>query len=118
MNIQIIETSARETLSILDPKSGMDFIQDLMGNHDALPDYNDDLDAYEMTQADFDWWLDLTARYEKQDHRMHKIRKDADDRDAFDSAWESYNASNDLDDLPSYMEQFCDAWEAGEFEDA
>lgn len=115
MNIQIIETGARETLSIIDPKSGMDWIQDIMGNHDALPDYNDEIDAYEMTQEDYDWWLDLTTRYERQDHRMYELRQDAESADDFLAAWESYNAANDLEDLPGYMEQFCDAWEAGEF---
>lgn len=115
MKIQIIETGALETLSIIDPKSGMDFVQDLMGNHESLPDYNDEIDAYEMTLEDYGWWLDLTTRYEKQDHRMYELRQYADDRDAFDSSWESYNAANDLEDLPGYMEQFCDDWEAGEF---
>lgn len=116
MNIKIIETGARATLSIIDPKTGTDFIQDLMGNHGSLPDYRDDIDAYEMSQGDYDWWLDLTTRYERQDYRMHELRKDAENPEEFVAAWEDYNASNDLEDLPGYMEQFCDAWEAGEFD--
>ena len=112
MNVQIIETGNRETLSIVDPKSGCDWIHDLMGNHGELPDYNDEIDAYEMSQEDYDWWADLTARYEKANHRMYSLRQDADDSDEFSAAWEGYNTANDLEDLPGMMNQFCDQWEA------
>ncbi len=115
MNIQIIETGAYETLSIIDPQSGTDWIQDLLGNYDALPRYNGDIDAYEMTQAEYNWWLDLTATYEKQDRRMHELRQRAESVEEFLAAWARYNSSNDLEDMPAQMEQFCDAWEAGDF---
>jgi len=112
MNVQIIETGKREILSIIDPQSGCDWIQDIMGNYGALPCYNDEIDAYEMSQGCYDWWADLTARYEKADHRMHDLRKAADDADEFSAAWEAYNTANDLDDMPGMMDLFCDQWVA------
>ncbi|NCC05839.1 MAG: hypothetical protein EOM37_17775 [Proteobacteria bacterium] len=118
MDVQIIETGARVELSIIDPKSGMDWTNDLMGNYGALPDYDDETDAYMMSQADYDWWASLIDDYQRADYRMYELRRDwtseRDDGDEweFDAAWEGYNTANDLEEYPGMMEQFCDQWES------
>ena len=45
MDVKIIETGEMESLSIID--NGINWINDLMGNHEALPDREVDEDGYE-----------------------------------------------------------------------
>ena len=113
MNVQIIETGERETLSIIDPKSGCDWIMDMMGNCDELPEYDDELDAYMMRQSEYDWWSNLTYEYEKADHRMHDLRASLTDeeQDVFDALLADMNSSSDLEDVPAMMNSLCDQWE-------
>ena len=113
MNVQIIETGERETLSIIDPKSGCDWIQDMMGNCDELPEYDDDADAYMMRQSEYDWWSNLTYEYEKADHRMFDLRASLtpEQVEEFDALWVDMNNSSDLEDVPAMMINLCDQWE-------
>lgn len=59
MKIIIKETSVTETLSIIDPKTGIDYILDFIGNTGAFADnqfnYDEEFDAYICDQATFDW---------------------------------------------------------------
>lgn len=62
MNVQIIETGARFTLSVIDPQTHVDWSQDLIGNAGAIGPglrqftWSADADAYLTDQATYDWW--------------------------------------------------------------
>lgn len=60
MKIIIKETSEVKTLSIVDPKSGIDYVADFIGNTGALIDgqfvWDEDHDAYMCDRETFDWW--------------------------------------------------------------
>ena len=43
-------------LSITDPKTGIDWTRDLLGNADAL-NYDNDLEQYTMDIDEYNWWL-------------------------------------------------------------
>lgn len=77
MKIIIKETSAIETLSIIDPKSGVDYISDFIGNTGALIDgqfeWDEDRDAYVCGQDTFDWWSVVVTVNQELNDRIHDL---------------------------------------------
>jgi hypothetical protein len=114
MKVTIIETKKAETLNIIDPKSGMDWTNDLLGNHGGLPEYNDETDSYHMTQESFNWWNNLIEKYEAADYRCFEIKSmlSEEQEQGFDSGLQEV-LNCDLEDMPGYMNDFCDEWESG-----
>ena len=82
MKIIIKETSAVQELSIIDPKSGVDYIGDFIGNTGALFDgqfeWDYDLDAYVCTQETFDWWDTVVTDNQLLDDRIHDLIQEHD----------------------------------------
>lgn len=80
MKIIIKETSAAETLSIIDPKSGVDYILDFIGNAGALIDgqfdRDEDRDAYVCGQDTYDWWHAVVTANQVLDDRIHELVKE------------------------------------------
>lgn len=58
MEIYNTTTGKTESLSIIDRKTGLDWVNDLLGNHGA-PNYNRDEERYEMLGEDIDWWQNI-----------------------------------------------------------
>jgi hypothetical protein len=60
MKIKIKETGKIKHLNIYDPKTGIDWTNDLIGNAGALQDgqfeYDYDTDVYLTNQDTFNWW--------------------------------------------------------------
>lgn len=110
MKIRIIETGKTEELSIIDPKSGTNWINDLMGNHGALPEYDDEDDCYLMQQESFEWWDKLVDDYQAADNRRHNLlqRLDEEKRDKFVA--EITDTDVDLEDLPTIINNICDEY--------
>jgi hypothetical protein len=75
MKIKITDTNKIETLEIIDPATGTNWINDLMGNHGELPDYDEDSDTYELNQACFNWWEDVAEKLQTANYRLHEIRR-------------------------------------------
>lgn len=80
MKIIIKETQKIETLSIIDPKTGVDYISDFVGNTGALIDgqfeWNEDRDAYICDQETYDWWKEGVASNQKLVNRTHELVKE------------------------------------------
>lgn len=112
MNVTIVETKERKSLNITDPKTGMDWTNDLMGNYDGLPEYDEETDSYLMTTDDYKWWADLIARYQEADDRYYEIAKELDpaEREEFEDIVASH-CSVDLENHPEALQQACDEWE-------
>lgn len=108
MNVKIEETGKIETLEISDPKSGMNWINDLMGNHGELPEYDDEQDIYLMDQESFDWWKSLTTNLDAAENRYQELRSESDDPHKMDDDKNEFVGNCDLEDLPGYIDQFCD----------
>lgn len=107
MKITIIETNEKTELSIIDPKSGCDWTNDLLGNHNELPDYDDD-DTYHMSQKSYDWWADLIENYQAADNRCHALLQELSGKTYDDMENEIHNINCDLEDLPAYINDICD----------
>lgn len=60
MQIFIKDSGKEETLALYDTKTGIDYINDFIGNEGALRDgqfvYDDDRNTYVCNQDTFDWW--------------------------------------------------------------
>ena len=64
MKIIIKETQELKELKFIDRKSGCEYTNDLVGNHQEL-NYNEEIDRYEFTQDDFDFWEKYLSDHEK-----------------------------------------------------
>ena len=104
MNIIIKETLAVETLSIIDPKSGVDYISDFIGNQGALSDgqftWNDEKHAFECDQDTFDWWDKVVAEHQALGYRIQELAEEH-GAEAVHNAYVEHERSHvDLEDLP------------------
>lgn len=112
MKIKIIETGKIEELNIIDPKSGVNWINDLMGNHGALPEYDEDSDYYLMSLNDFEWWDNLIDAYQSADNRHHDLLSRLDEKSLNNFVVEiEDNTAVDLEDLPRVIHFICDKYE-------
>jgi len=79
MNIIIKETNAPETLSIIDPKTGVDYITDFIGNTGALDrdfEWDDDRGAYVCSQETYDWWEQVVSDNQALEDRIHTLAQE------------------------------------------
>lgn len=111
MNVQIKESGDIKKLSIVDSKSGVDYINDFIGNTGALTDgqfnYNDDLDLYEATQENFDWWEKVSKEYEKADFAKKQFLDSIENDEKREIAERKINDSCncDLENMAGYIMQ-------------
>lgn len=73
MNIIIKETNAVETLSIIDPNSGVDYIYDLVAGQ---IDWCEDREAYICDRETFDWWDAVVTANQSLDDRICDLVKE------------------------------------------
>jgi len=111
MKVRINETGEINDLSIIDPKSGVNWINDLMGNHGALPDYDDDNGIYPMSRDDFEWWADFCKDLQTAEDRAHEIRRTIDNSKYEDFLHALGDFSGDLEDNPAHIQAVCDEYE-------
>ena len=73
MNIQIRETKETKTLRLRDPRTGVDWIEDFIGNAGGWEffEYDEDSGNYLVDQDDFDWWNDIIDEYQKADNEEY-----------------------------------------------
>ena len=113
MEIKIEETGVEVELSIIDPRSGVDWISDLLGDHNVVMKEGGGIgDLLEMSQDDYEWWSDLTERYQIADFRYYDLRKTLPDDDSGYLVEAVENLSCDLEDYPELLQQICDDFDA------
>ena len=116
MEIRIKETGKIEHLELIDPKSGVCWVRDLMGNHDATPPMEQDTEGYEtgrymMAQYDFNWWSNLCRAYQESSDREEDIRwsLNPEKREEFEQELSAINC--DLEDIPAIVNEICDRFD-------
>lgn len=74
MKVIIKETNKEETLEFIDPRTGIDWVTDFIGNYGALDDgqfeWDEELDAYLCDQETFDWWEKVVTDNEDLEDRI------------------------------------------------
>lgn len=73
-------------------KNELDYTEDLVGSG-PMPAYNDDVDAYEMTEDEYNWWKNLIAMQERCD----ELEEEISDQDAIEEMKEQCG-NTDLED--------------------
>lgn len=97
--MKILVNGEERNLSIIDRKSGCDWILDLLGNYNAL--VQDENENYVMDEDDYNWWSEYIAGVEKYEDLAEEMIEDG-----FDSE-EIWNVINeaiggiDLEDQPA-----------------
>lgn len=80
MKIIIKETNAQESLEIIDPRTGINWIQDFIGNTGALTDgkfvLDEEQDAYICDQDTFDWWFKVVSENESLENRIYELTQE------------------------------------------
>lgn len=84
LTLKIKETQETKTLSLIDPKTGVDWISDYIGNtcdmtNGALT-YDAESDIYHISQDDFDYWADMVSMRDAVDNRMYDMHLSDDEK--------------------------------------
>lgn len=86
MEIVIKETGAVETLLLIDSKTGCDWFNDLVENHDGFGDDPDgkfveetdedgfDTGRFVTSQENFDWWENIVSQMDDLERRIENLR--------------------------------------------
>lgn len=104
MNILIKETLAVETLSIIDPKSGVDYISDFIGNTGALIDgqfaWDEEKNTYVCDQETFNWWNKVVGEHQALNYRIQDLTEEHGSEAVNDAYIDQERCHVDLEDLP------------------
>jgi hypothetical protein len=77
MKILIKDTNKIESLEIIDPRTGINWIEDFVGNTGALTDgqfeYEDETGSYLCEQSTFDWWSKVVSDNEALENRIYDL---------------------------------------------
>lgn len=80
MQVKIIETGEVKTLKLIGPNSGVDFVQDFVGNGGGFENkdfaYNYDKDVYEATSQAFDWWHQVISDQQELVERIEELKEE------------------------------------------
>lgn len=114
MKIIIKETGVTETLEIIDPTTGVNYIADFIGNTGALMDgqfeWDEELDAQVCDQATFDWWNTVVDNNQELTDRIHEMLKIYNQDAVYKVIGENSNV--DLEDHASVINAALDEFEA------
>lgn len=109
----INETGERKELNYIDAETGVDCIDDVIGNSGAIDDYiiyDDEAEAYRINQADFEWWDEYITHAQEDAEELAHLREELDQRD-------EYTGQSTIDDIiaryygPIDMESEHDEWQ-------
>lgn len=105
MQIIINETGATETLTMINPDSGVDCVVDFIGNTGALANgeivWDDDHGTYRCDQNTYDWWERVIAAHEAMEQRIDELEIEH-GKDTVQKAIGN-SAECDLEDVPTYV---------------
>ena len=76
MELYIKDTGAIETLAIIDPRTGCDYIFDFVGNTGAFDrelEATDENADFAISQADYDWWAKVVADNQALEYRIAEL---------------------------------------------
>lgn len=120
MEIIIKETGLIEELSIIDSKTGFDWICDLIGNHDG---FGEDIDCQFVRELDEDgcwtgrcitsqenfyWWDCVVTQIEEVEERIEKLKDEFGFERVESVVCEANYGNSDLEDYAAVLHQYLD----------
>jgi hypothetical protein len=107
MKIIIKETGIVETLTLINPASGIDRISDFIGNNpDRHLVWDADQEAYVCNQDTFDWWDAVVTANQSLDYRIHELIREHGSETVYEVIHDAGN--EDLEDYAAYANQLLD----------
>ena len=102
--IIIKETNKIKRIEVIDPKTGLDWSGNLIGN--AAPEIEgyDDEGRMIMTEETFDWWETYCIAYENADKALYEYMQDRENDDL--EKFADYISGIEFNDLPGAMRSF------------
>lgn len=106
MYFLIKETGERKELHYIDADTGVDCINDIIGNSGAIGDYiiyDDEAEAYWIDQGSYNWWDEYITHAQEDEQELDRLRDEYDQRDectgqsAIDDIISRYYAPIDMD---------------------
>ena len=80
MQVKVIETGEVKTLRLIDPDSGVDFVQDFVGNGGGFENkdfvYNHEDDVFEVTAQAFGWWNQVISDQQELVYRIDELKEE------------------------------------------
>lgn len=110
--MKILVNSKIRDLTIIDPKTGCEWTQDLIGNADGFDGYDDDQEMYYMDMDTFIWWDQYITKEEKLQNRVYKLSVGLtnEDQNLFDQDMIDA-ADNDMEMMTMAQTQVVENWE-------
>ena len=87
MRFYIVDKNVFEELELIDPKTGIDWVCDFIGNSGAIADneccknttsyivWDDEKGAYLIDSENFEWWENIVAEMQLFELKKYKIEK-------------------------------------------
>ncbi len=115
MNVLINNTI--KSLCIIDPKTGCEWTQDLIGNADGFLDFDESNALHTMSSDDYNWWYDYIQTEQKIQNEINQLlvtlpqsQLEKFERDLADAGDPDYKTMQDnLIDLTSDFKADCNA---------
>lgn len=118
MHVKVIETGEFKTLRLIDPDSGVDFVNDFVGNGSGFENkdfvYNHEDDVFESTAQAFNWWNQVISDQQELIERIDALKEEH-GSDAVNEVLESIGG-HDLEDDAAVVNAALDEAFGGEEE--
>ncbi len=96
--IKIKESGKIEEITVIDPKTGLDWSGDLIGNNFDGTEWTED-GVVIMDQEDFDWWSNYCNEYETADNLIYEFFTDLTDNFEIREPEDAYQKENKMKEL-------------------
>ncbi len=86
MEFIINGTNERKELHYIDARTGVDCINDVIGNSGAIGDYityDEDAGVYRINQEDYEWWDEYITQAQEDAEELARLREEFDQRDEY-----------------------------------
>lgn len=86
MEFVINGTNERKELHYIDARTGVDCINDVIGNSGAIGDYityDEDAGVYRINQEDYEWWDEYITYAQEDAEELARLREELDQRDEY-----------------------------------
>lgn len=86
MEFIINGTNERKELHYIDARTGVDCINDVIGNSGAIGDYityDEDAGVYRINQEDYEWWDEYITYAQEDAEELARLREEFDQRDEY-----------------------------------
>jgi len=110
--MKILVDNKIEELEIIDPKTGCNYEQDLIGNADGFDGFDSyDQELHTMTGESFGWWSTYIDVEQDLQNRIYDLRNRLDDTDDFDR--DAIGAGDgDYETMQSNLSDVVEKWES------